>query len=240
MNQFNKMIAQALTEPKKLLDVKLDGVNAQHGGVQFDAVDDFVSKTMKADVISLVKSWAETDEDDLGDSETLADRLFGLMIGLIDEDKDGELSDEEADMLDAIREIASDYLVSVGVDSDDVTALLDDWDDDVAETVASIVAGDERDVLDAVFDGASDLKSYMDKKLSKCTKVTAFRHGKKTIVHECPKGMFKLTSDQKAGLKLGEDHKNSPDAKKSFRKSMAARKKAGFGRQSYSDTAPKK
>ena len=80
----------------------------------------------------------------------MVDRLMGLFVGIADANKDGELDDDEQEIVEAALSAAWDYLDSLGVDEGDISALLNDWDDTVANNVLDLVAtslpeGDDAD-----------------------------------------------------------------------------------------------
>jgi len=161
------------------------------------------------DAVLVIQEWLETD--DLDAEETLADRLFALFVGMIDMNKDSEISDDEQEALVFLLNSAWDYLSSKGVDDDDAGALLNDWDADAASRIHdlllasmpdgdvamdadidSFVWGDNQEpMLDAAFGG-------MLKKLGGAfKKVFAIRHGKKVRVNKRISGVARLTAKQK-------------------------------------------
>ncbi|MEJ7808180.1 MAG: hypothetical protein WKG03_19935, partial [Telluria sp.] len=114
--------------------------------------------------VAAVHQWAETTSDDLADGETMADRLLALVVGIADADKDGEISDDEADVCETALGAIWDYLTSKGVSEEDCDALLNEWDIGAADRVIDLIvtalpSGDEAaaDDMDSfAFDSESD------------------------------------------------------------------------------------
>ena len=116
--------------------------SAVFDGVVHDATDDesaFALTQARIEAAAAVNTWIETDDGDLDDGETLADRLDSLLIGTLDADKDGDITDEEADALAIVYDAAAEYLLNQGVSEDDTAALLSDADTDAAERVKELL-----------------------------------------------------------------------------------------------------
>lgn len=117
----------------------------------FDAAGDYASTDIALKAAAAVQQWAETD--DLDEGEGLGDRLFSLLAGIADADLDGELSDDEIEVMTLACESAWDYLEGKDVPEDDISALLNDFDNDVAARVQELIIdrlpdGDEASALD--------------------------------------------------------------------------------------------
>lgn len=102
--------------------------------------------------IASIHQWAETD--DLDDGETYADRLIAQMVGLADANKDGEITDDEQEVLRVAMNSAWDYLASLGAIGEDLDALLNDWDartaDCIRDLVTAVTPEDDRAAIAAV------------------------------------------------------------------------------------------
>lgn len=184
-----KMVARP--EPVAVI---LDSVPRDDDDAQSYALTHIAVSTAAA-----LQEWVETADDDLDEGETHAGRLLGMCVGLCDPDQDDEeLSDDESDTLDLVRSAAWDYLTAKGIEPDDATLLLDDWDADAAvrirEFLASILPdGDGLDDIDTfAFDSTSTLDAVHKMKASVGK---ASRFGKRIS------GKVKVSAKQKLSLR---------------------------------------
>jgi hypothetical protein len=103
--------------------------------------------------ITSIHQWAETD-DRLDDGETYADRLRAMLVGIADPRQDGEISDDEQEVLQIALSSAWDYLASLGAVREDLDALLNDWDartaDCIRDLVTAVTPDDDRAAIAAV------------------------------------------------------------------------------------------
>lgn len=99
----------------------LDGATA-NDDVVFDSAEGYELAAIAQQAVSAIQQWAETDDLDAG--ETMANRLMGLFVGIADANKDGELDDDEQEVVEAALSAAWDYLESLGVAEEDISALL--------------------------------------------------------------------------------------------------------------------
>lgn len=193
------------------------------GGEPF--ADQWIDTNSSVMAVSAIQQWAETE--DLGDGEGYADRLLALMIGLVDDDINGELSDDEANDLMELSDAASEYLASLGVSEDDIGLLLNDWDNDVGERVQELVASkleDGADVAGHVFGDGSDTAA-LD---AVYKKTLAIRHGKKVRISKRIAGTVRLSAAQKVAVAKMRRKSNTSLAKLRRKKSMRIRVKAGL------------
>ncbi|MBP8265215.1 MAG: hypothetical protein KAX47_01590 [Zoogloea sp.] len=98
----------------------------------------FASTHIAVRAIASVQQWAESD-DRLDAGETYAERLRALMLGIADPLQDGEISDDEHDVMRIAMTSAWDYLSSLGASDKDLDALLNDWDARTADIVRDLV-----------------------------------------------------------------------------------------------------
>lgn len=172
----------------------------------------------------LVQQWAEDDE--LEDGETVADRLFALCVGMVDEDKDGEISAEEMPALITLLEQVGEYLLYHGADDDDVSALLNDWDDATAERVRDVVMTslpeDGADDANAFTFGDGATEAVFD--AASYRAVAAVRDGKRVMIKKRIAGTVRLSGAQKSALKEARRKAQSSDAKRKRAKSMRLRR----------------
>lgn len=208
-----------------------------------DSAAAFDEQLIKRESISVVNEWATTSPDDLDAGESMADRLMNMLVGVVDADKDGELSDDEQESVNVGLNATFDYLVTLGVNEDDAAALLSDWPEDVANRVRDFVAGAlpdgedaENQLIDAlvftpedqapVFDSANGLQ--LD---AAYRKVVAIRSGKKVRINKRIAGVVKLSARQKVALRKARTKAHSASAMASRRRSMRLRRSMGMSRQ---------
>jgi hypothetical protein len=167
-----------------------------------DAAGAYAEADIKLKAVAAVHEWVETDSTE--DGETYADRLMALMVGIADVNKDGELTDDEQDVVSIALEAAYDYLVGKGVAEDDATALLNDWPADVADRVRELLAtampeGEDAasDEVDSFVFGAGDQEPAFD---AVYKMKMAIRAGKKVRIKKRISGHVRLSARQKVAV----------------------------------------
>lgn len=206
---------------------KLDSAGGGGIGSGPMGADQYVMQDVAIKTAAAVQQWAETD--DLEDGESYSDRLFAHLIGVVDANKDGDITDDEQGVLNLALNAAWDYMVSLGVSEDDAAALLNDWDEDAADRVRDLLASgmpdgdaDSDDGIDSfVF---SDQTPLMD---SAYRSVMVVRGGKKMKVNRRV-GAVRLSPRQKLAIRKASMKSHSPGATMRRMKSMQARKKMGL------------
>ncbi len=194
-----------------------------------DSAEAYTMQDLKLKAANAIQAWCETD--DLDSDETSADRLQTLFIGVVDMNKDGELSNEESDFLDALLNFSADYLAQNGIDDADISALLNDWDADAADRVMDVLNGtvDDGDesvnkfafsdeqgaVFDGIFSGAFK-------------KIAAIHNGVKTFIKKRISGVVHLSGKQKLAIKKMHLKSHSSGAMMKRMKSMRKRKAMGM------------
>lgn len=179
---------------------------------------------------STIQEWLETE--DLDDGETMADRLLANMVGIADANKDGELSDDEANVLETALEFAWDYMAEKGVSDEDCSKLLNDWDDAAADRIRDLLAaslpdGDDASMSDIdnfVFgDDASDaaLDAVYKKRM-------VIRKGKKVRINKRISGRVRLTAKQKVSIRKAQMKAHTAGATMRRMKSMRLNRKMGL------------
>jgi hypothetical protein len=170
--------------------------------VTLDAAGAYAEADIKLKAVAAVHEWVETDSTE--DGETYADRLMALMVGIADVNKDGELTDDEQDVVSIALEAAYDYLVGKGVAEDDATALLNDWPADVADRVRELLAtampeGEDAasDEVDSFVFGAGDQEPAFD---AVYKMKMAIRGGKKVRIKKRISGHVRLSARQKVAV----------------------------------------
>lgn len=203
-------------------DIALD----MAGGGEMGASESFSNSEMRMAAAAAVQQWVEAD--DLDDNETSADRLFALMMGIADENKDGDITDDEQEVFGMALEATWDYLSGKGVEEDDIDALLNEWDSDAAERVRDLVASvlpegedaEGEDIDSFAFDSVALDAAYKNK--------MAVRGGKKVRIRKRVSGTVRLSAKQKLAIRKARMKSHSASAKMRRAKSMRVRKKAGL------------
>lgn len=188
--------------------------NADPTRVAFDAAV-FAMQSLSASVAAAVQTWCEQGE--LGDGETQADRLWALLIGIADENKDGELTEDEQVIVTTAANEAWSYMAAKGVDEGDLDALFNADDPEAANAAATRVceflagampdgedaSGDEIDdfafgpeAQEGLFDsaGVPRLDAVYKKQF-------AIRGGKKTMIRKRVGGTVRLSAAQKVAIR---------------------------------------
>lgn len=220
-----------------------------NGAPSMSASAMYADTNVKLSVAATIQEWLETD--DLDDSETLADRLFMLMVGIADANQDGELDDDEQAVLESALEAAWDYLSSKGVSEEDCSMLLNDWDDSAAMRVVDLVAskmpdGDDAsdDDMDGFAFGADAQESTFDEANMKdgekkkeedgvamdavYKKTMVIRQGKKVRINKRVSGTVRLTAKQKIGIRKAQMKSHSSRATIRRLKSKTIGKRLGL------------
>lgn len=195
-----------------------------------ETAESYVSTDVAMRAAATVQQWAETD--DLEDGETYSDRLYAMFVGIADSNKDGEISDDESDLIMAALNAGYDYLLSKGVSEADASKLLNDWDDDTAERVRDLLAESLPDGIDAeqedldnfVF-SAEENEPVLD---AVYKKTFAIRHGKKVRINKRISGTVRLSAKQKVAIKKAQMKSHSASAMMRRMKSMKLRRRAGL------------
>lgn len=201
-------------------------------GLEYRAEDDMAAAELailKVDIGGLVAAWAETDEDELDAGETLADRFDAMMIGLVDADKNGKLSDDELSVLDIAYNVAYDVLTSRGASHDDVIALINEADEIASENIHELLintsADGEEAELAAINAAAFEFDEDSDSAVMDATykRAVAIRNGKKVIVRKRIAGTVRLSAKQKAAIKKMQRKAHSGSARAKRLKSLKRR-----------------
>ena len=184
-----------------------------------------------------IQQWAETD--DLDETETSADRLMAMMVGIADSNKDGELSEDEQDVVGSALEAAWDYLSSLGAADEDIALLLNDWDADAGDRLRDLVASvlpDGEDAAGSAIDtftfGPGDQEPLLDSAGvaldAAYKKVIAVRKGKKVRINKRISGTVRLSAKQKVAIRKAGMKSHSAGALARRMKSLRMRKSLGM------------
>ncbi len=224
----SELLRQAMRHPEKPAPI-LDSAEAEDGPA-LSGADDYTRADIALSVAAAIQQWVETD--DLDDGEGCADRLMALLVGIADANKDGEISDEEAGVLEMALNAAWDYLERLDVPEEDIDELLNEWDSEVADRVRDLVSAslpEGEAVADAEIDqfvfGADDQDAVFDAtyKLK-----MAVRGGKKMRIRKRISGRVRLSAKQKIAIRKARMKSHSAGAMMRRMKSMRMRRKMGL------------
>jgi hypothetical protein len=221
----------------KKADAALDAANPALAVAVFDAAEQYAASDIALKAGAALHQWAETSADDLDEGETMATRLSSLFVGIVDADLDGEVGEDEADALEVVLESAWDYLAGKGVGEDDISAVLNDWDDAAAARVQELLASSLPDGEDAAADdldsfafkaGDGSDESAMDslQTMDAVYKMkVAIRGGKKVRIKKRIAGHVRLSAKQKLAVRKMLRKTHSAGAQMKRMKSMRVRRR---------------
>jgi len=202
-----------------------------------DAAADYTDADLDLSVAGAMHQWAETADDDLDDGESLADRLQAMLIGIADPDFNGDINEDESDLIATAMESAGDYLADKGVSEEDISALLNDLDVDAAARVQELLAnklpsdadGIADDIDSHAFDDDDDDEVDPDALLD-ATMVNAIRNGKKVRIKKRLSGRVRLSAKQKLAIRKMQKKSHSARAQMRRLKSDKVRSRL-FGKK---------
>lgn len=209
---------------------------ATFDGVEYEAVDDIAAYQMTDIALKVggaMQAWIETEPSDLDEGENLSDRFDSLMVGIIDEDHDGEINDDEAALLEIAMSKAAEWMISKGLSEDDVSAFFSESaDDSEVERMVEFLRGVAPDGDDAEIDELNDFAFDTDSSAgaydATYKRKIAIRAGKKVIIRKRISGRVKLTAKQKMAVKKMLRKSHSSKANRLRLKSMKRRAKMGI------------
>ncbi len=228
LGAFNKGPSQAVLDAA---EAKV----AANKQATLDAAGAHAAADIRQAAAAAVKGWAAGGPADYDEGEGSADRLLSLAIGIADENKDGELTDDEADVVEIALNAMADFLIGKGVSEDDVIALLQDSTNEAGDRVLELLAGeegeDDSDVDSFAFDAESS-ESVMDGVRSifdaVYKKKLVIRKGKKMRIMKRVSGHVRLSGAQKVAIRKAGLKSRSSSARMHRMKSMKLRKNAGL------------
>lgn len=222
-------LAHQVTQPMvpNAAQVVFDGVVAEAK----DASSQYELTDLRLLVAGALVTWAETD--DLQEGETYTDRLNALFVGIVDVNKDGEISSDESDYLNMVLSVAAEWLQVQGVANADIDALLNDDDDDVAENIIDLLTGVLPDGDDAIQKHINDfagLGETMDGVVMDAVfkNVLAVLNGVKVKIKKRISGVARMTSKQKRAIEKARRKSHSGAARMKRAKSMRKRAQMGM------------
>ncbi|NDY89695.1 hypothetical protein [Ideonella livida] len=228
------MRAIASTGTKK---AALDGVSkdvALDDAAVGASAQNFAVQSVRVNAAAAVHAWIDSDNE-LGANEGSADRLKMLLVGFADQDKNGELSDDEQAVYLAGGDAAWAYMAGLGVSEDDLDLIFNGEDPDEANAAGdrviaflsdSLASGEEAELtaMDDFAFGEEATASALD---AAYKTVVAFRGGKKVAIRKRISGAVRLSAAQKLALRKAQAKAHGARATMARMKSMRARQAAG-------------
>lgn len=220
--------AMSASKPTTRAGLALDAATPQGGS---RAAGEYAMRDIAMRSVAAVQQWAEVD--DLDDGESYADRLLAMMIGIADADFDGEVGEDEQELVTLALEAAWDYLVELGVSEADADALLNSWDAEAGERVRDLVASVLPEGDDAAYEAIENF-AFGDKALLEPVLDAAYRNtvavrgGKKVRIKQRISGTVRLSAKQKVAIRKMQMKSHSAGAQMRRIKSLRARAKMGL------------
>lgn len=230
MSTMSEMLREAMMLGSRTAAQKKATLDSADAPAAMPGADDYTQNDIAMAAVAVIQQWAETDDLDAG--ETFADRLMAMFIGIADANKDGDISDDEQVVIEFALNVAWDYLVKCGVTDEDAGALLNDWDDEVADRVRDLVAsvlpdGEGAAIadIDAFVFSEADQAPMLD---AAYRKETVVRKGKKVRINKRVSGEARLTGKQKIAIRKARMKSHSATAMAHRLRSMHVREQAGL------------
>lgn len=191
---------------------------------------------IRGQAVATLQQWATTPESDLDEGETLADRLLSMFIGLADQNMDGDVTEDEADLIQIAMDAGYDYLLGKGVTDADASALLNDGDSGAAERIADLLTGEvatddeAADDIDSFAFDEDSQASLLDSAVFDAVykRKMVVRGGRKVRVNKRVSGTVRLTAAQKVAIRKAGMKAHSAAARMRRLKSVNLRAKFGL------------
>jgi len=189
-----------------------------------DALMEAVAKKALQDsrgtAAAAVIEWAQNGEATFDSFDEIATGLAG-----IDFDSDDDLTEEQVDEYNEWLSLMADAAVAMGADQADVTAMIDDADDDSAAAVLEAIDVSPEDEDDIIADfsvtGDENGAAMME------ANVKVVRNGVVKMIRRRPRPR-RQTAAQKAALKKNRMKSHKASANKLRKKSLLLRKRRGL------------
>lgn len=231
--------AQAKKDEQLVLDSKQTLANS---------IAVFQEQQIVSEAIELFNEWLSTEDSDLDEGEGLGDRLYGLMVGLADDNKDGEISADESNLINIGLNAIADYMIEKGVSEENAETLLTEFDNEVANNVRELILGaipegdddfyadiekvvfspaENQSILDSVM--LDDVSAKQNLTLDAAYRKTyAIRNGKKLRINKRISGKVRLSAKQKQAIRKAQRKAFTGVAKMRRLKSFRLRKRLGM------------
>lgn len=229
MQSTQQLMRQAFAAVATKRNPALDNADPE---IVVTGADAYAEYHIAVKAVAAVQQWCETD--DLDEGETSADRLMAMLVGVADENHDGEITEDEQSVLEVALNAAWEYLVAKGVSDEDAGALLNDWEPAAADRVKDLVCtalpeGDEAaaEEIDAFVFGDDEQGAVFD---AAYKNVMAIRKGKKVRIKKRISGTVRLSAKQKVAIRKAGMKSHSAGAMIRRMKSNKIRRRFGLGK----------
>lgn len=249
---FESLYELGRIPPAVAAEKKLQLDNTAGEGLSLSKSAVYQEQSIVADALAKFAIWLETADGDLDDGEGLGDRLMSLMVSVADANKNGEIDDDEAEIINIGLNGVAEYMIKKGVSEENAVALLEDFDNEMAENVRDIMLGTLPDGDDALWGEMDDVifsdeenESVFDSAQSEAMlqtlareknitldaayrKVFAVRNGKKMRINKRISGTVRLTAAQKTAIRKAQMKSHTGAAQMRRLKSFKLRKRLGL------------
>lgn len=228
---MSEMLRGALGAKKQAARAGLALDSATAGASGPSAAGEYAMRDLAMRSVAAIQQWVEVD--DLDEGESYADRLLAMMIGIADADFDGEVGEDEQELVMLALEAAWDYLVELGVSEADADALLNEWNAEAGERVRDLVASVLPEGDDAAYEAIENF-AFGDKALLEPVFDAAYRNtiavraGKKVRIKQRVSGTVRLSAKQKVAIRKMQMKSHSAGAQMRRIKSLRVRAKMGL------------
>lgn len=182
----------------------------------------YMIQDLKIAVGHVLLQWLEEDDSD----SLYGDLLFNLCVGIVDENHNGELDDNEQELFNVVLNLAYTFITEQGITEEDAQSLLIDFDNEVAERVRDFLKdklppGDETDNLIEQFAFEKENMEYD----AVYKKMFAVRAGKKTWIRKKVSGVVRISAKVRQALTKARLKSHSASAQMHRMKSLRLRKR---------------
>lgn len=203
------------------------------GVFEADAVDNMAGSQLRSMAMAAVLSWVE-------DGVFTFMALDEYVLGVADLDGDYEIADDEEDLYNEVWNNVPDAMLSLGGSVEDVTALVDDENDDAGSRVGAALAAFMEGAESSDDEIISGFSTTDDAVMESCVagqgavfeaaykKMKMVRGGQVIIKRKRISGKVRLSAEQKAGLKKARLKSHNAAARLSRKKSLRVRKQRGM------------
>lgn len=189
--------------------------------LMLEAVGSRALADIRALAASMLATWVSDGEPDADSFDALAMSVAGLD----DMDEDEDPTDEQVDAYNDALSALADAAVALGADQDDVSDMIDDYDDAAALRVYEAIEGTDEDMLEEAI--VNYTVAGGDEPMLEAVRKKVVRGGKVKIIKKRPRPR-RLNSMQKQALKKARRKAHTSVANLHRKKSMKLRKKRGL------------
>lgn len=197
----------------------------------------YAQQNIRVQAASAVQVWADAESAPMDAGEGSGDRIAALLVSIADANQSGELNEaEQAIYLDACT-AAWEYMAGLGVSEEELDALFNSDDPDVANAAGDRIITILADALPSGEDASlADMDEFAfgdpDVTLAALdaaySKRVVFRGGKKVVMKKRISGTVHLTAKQRIAIHKMQAKSHGAKANMGRKKSLNARRAAGL------------